>query len=246
MTTYTFVTTFSRDGWECYGRDFVKSWLEHSGDNMHLVIYHESQPDVEMWSPRLTWVNLDADPDRERFIEDWGQDADKVGSARDPNSQAIRFCHKVFALTDAAKHVREPWLIWCDADVRFHSAIEPHMDSVCRDGTDVAYLGRVSAPYTECGFVAYRIAANPVKSLLSEMRDYYVSGRIFEHPRSDWHDSRCFDIALENSDIATGRRNNLSEGLAGWHVWPHTVLAKFSTHQKGPRRKHEAYGSVVK
>jgi hypothetical protein len=123
--------------------------------------------------------------------------------------------------------------------------LEEQMREICAPGKDVAYLGRLSAPYTECGFVAYRVESNPVKLLIDDMRDYYVSGRIFDRPRKDWHDSRCFDLALENSSIPHDRRNNLSEGIVGWHVWPETVLAQFSTHQKGPARKKKHYGAIV-
>lgn len=245
MANYTFVTTFSKDGFETYGRQFVTSFLAHAPSDAQLVVYHENQADVGYFDSRLTWLNLDADPDREKFIQDWGRDPDKIGTPADPNSQAIRFCHKVFALTHAAHQVRTPWMVWCDADVVFHADMTEPMREICAPGKDVAYLGRLSAPYTECGFVAYRVESNPVKLLVDDMRDYYVSGRIFDRPRKDWHDSRCFDIALESSNIPHDRRNNLSEGVVGWHVWPETVLAQFSTHQKGPARKKKHYGAIV-
>ena len=245
MNNYTFVTTFSKDGFECYGREFVKTWLEHAPEKAKLLVYHESQPNVELADPRLTWRNLDHDEDRKRYIEDWGNDPDKVGTAADPNSQAVRFCHKVFAVTDAAQRVDTPWMVWCDADVTFTAPLWPWTDHICGPNHDVAYLGREDAPYTECGFVAYRVEANPVKRLLSEMRDYYVSGSIFERERRDWHDSRCFDIALANSSIPDERQLNLSRKVKGWHVWPHTVLSNFSVHMKGPRRKLGFYGNIV-
>ena len=243
MSDYTFVTTFSPEGYELYGQHCIASFLEF-GKPMEMLVYHESQPEVE-FDDRLTWHNLDHDLDRERFIEDYGNDPDKVGTPKDPNSQAIRFCHKVFALTDAVERVQTPWMIWCDADVLFHAEIEPELKYVCPEGTDLAYLGRQDMPYTECGFVAYRTASNLVKSLLDDMRHYYTSGEIFSRPRTDWHDSKCFDIARERSGVPAHRWHNMSENLPGAHGWPKTLLNRFSIHQKGPRRKMQAYGAIV-
>lgn len=239
MTTYEFVTTFSQKGYHCYGQRFVDSFIEHVPH--HLVVYHESQPNVD-FHHRLTWRNLDHDPDRRKFIEDHGSDPAKVGTARHPNSQSIRFCHKVFALTDAAKRSSADWLVWVDGDVVFTA--KPDMDLVCGDH-DLAYLGRQDMPYTECGFVAYRIASSPVKRLLEDMRHYYTSGEMFTRPKSDWHDSRCFDICRQRSTVPPHRWHDLSAHIRGTHVWPKSALSAFCTHHKGPVRKSQAYGSIV-
>lgn len=241
--SYTLVTTFSNKGYEVYGQAFLDSFVEH-GDGLQCLVYHESQGNVDV-HPRLEWRNLDWDRDREKFIQDWGKDPDKVGTPQKPNGQAIRFCHKVFALTDAVKHCKTDWLIWVDADVTFHAPIKPELEHICLDGTLLAFLGRVSAPYTECGFVAYKVSANPVKQLLNDMRHYYTSGDMFLRPKTDWHDSKCFDVCRAASGIPEHKQHNLSEGLHGWHVWPRTLLERFSRHQKGPTRKRETYGNIA-
>jgi hypothetical protein len=245
MTTYQFVTTFSVDGYHCYGRAFVDSFTEHS-DGHQLVVYHESQPNVD-FHRLLTWRNLDHDKDRTKFIQDHGADPKKVGTPRDPNSQAIRFCHKIFAVTDAIRSTAADWVIWVDADVVFTSRITTRrMELACPPGSDLAFLGRVHAPYTECGFVGYRAASSSVRRLADDMRHYYTSGEIFTRPKSDWHDSRCFDICRLRSPIRLDRQHNISAFVPCVHVWPKTVLAEFSRHQKGPRRKQETYGGFVR
>lgn len=242
MKNVTFVTTFSRNGYHAYGQRFIDSFMEH-GDPLPLIVYHESQESVD-WHSRLTWINLDTDADRQRFIEDHGNDPNKVADALHPNQQSIRFCHKVFALTDAANRCGTEWLVWCDADVVFHDRIVDHLPQIL-DGYDLAYLGRHRMPYTECGFVAYRVHSNPVQSMLDDMRHYYTSGEIFSRPKTDWHDSKCFDICRERSSVRPQRWHNLSENVDATHVWPRTILSKFSQHHKGPMRKHHAYGKVV-
>lgn len=241
MSDYIFVTTFSPKGYECYGRDFVDSFIEHVPHE--LLVYHESQDSVD-FHKRLTWVNLDNDPDRRRFLEDYGRDLGAQPVPGIPHGTAVRFCHKVFALTDAVKHVNSKWLVWVDADVIWTK--EPDLPQVLEDDFDIVFLGRPRYKHSECGFVGYRVEANPVRRMLEDMRHYYTSGEIFTRPKSDWHDSRCFDICLQRSAIPDLRKHSLSDHVNhDIHVWPNTILSEFSTHQKGPRRKHDRYGHVV-
>jgi hypothetical protein len=242
MTTYEFVTTFSVDGYHCYGRNFVDSFVEHS-PGIPLTVYHESQPNVD-FHKLLAWKNLDHDKDRRKFIEDHGNDPDKVGEARYPNSQAIRFCHKVFAVTDAIRNNGADWVIWCDADVVFTAPID--LSIACAEGSDLAYLGRTDMHYTECGFVAYRAASSMVQRMAEDMRGYYTTGEMFTRRKSDWHDSRCFDICRHRSRIPLQRMHNLSHDVRGSHVWPKTCLAAWSRHNKGPTRKKQSYGGIVR
>ena len=244
MSKIEFVTSFSPEGYNLYGQLFVDSFIEHCAP-FPLTVYHESQESADFHS-RLTWRNLDFDMNRKRFLEDHGRDASKIGSARDPNSQAIRFCHKVFAITHAIANSISEWVIWVDGDVEWKSKFTTQHAAIITEGRDLAFLGRTDAPYTECGFVAYRAHSRKVQSMAADMLDYYVSGDIFKRPRTDWHDSRCFDICRLGSGIAEDRQNNLSEGMRGWHPWPNTILGEFCKHNKGPARKSRAYGGIVR
>jgi len=237
-----FVTTFSNDGYLCYGQQFIDSFVEHS--DFPLTIYHESMPNVD-FHKLLTWRNLDHDEERKLFIAH-AKGRGLVGDASMPNTQSVRFCHKVFALTDAAQRSEADWLIWIDADVFINGKIDAErMDRVLQDAW-LVYLGRPRYHYTECGFVGYRIEKPPVQLMLEDMRRYYTSREIWTHPQDWWHDSKCFDVCRERSAVPQHHWLSLSDQSPDpCHVWPHTILAEFSTHQKGPRRKHDAYGSIV-
>lgn len=246
------VTTFSKEGQAVYGNRFVQSWLRNC--DTHLVVYHESAPAVDAIAPNLEWRNLDHDEHRNRFLAKWGKDQDKIGHLSDPNAQAIRFCHKVFALANAAERSHAEWLVWMDADVILHAA--PDWQDLLPDSADVVYLGRENAGQwklrngvrkicSETGFVAYRISDRKVFSLIADMRAYYNTGEIFTRPKTDWHDAKAFDIARERSGIPPERQLSLSKDVPGTHVWPLTKLARFSTHVKGPGRKMGVYGGIA-
>lgn len=237
------VTTFSEKCYRHFGRRFVDSFLNHD-PRTKLICYHESQPSVGEFGDLLEWRNLDHDEDRKAFIAAHGSDPLKVGGPYDPNSQAIRFCHKVFAVTDAARRSDAEWLVWMDADVEMTAT--PDWGSVLPTSASLAFLSREPL-YTECGFVGYRLTDPKVRLMLEDMRLYYTSGEIFTRPRSDWHDSRCFDICRFRSDIPKAKQHSLCPPFrVGWlmHVWPYSALAKFATHNKGPERKATVYGEA--
>jgi hypothetical protein len=245
MVTYQAVTTFSREGYECYGKRFVESFAQHWP--IPLVVYHESQRDILLFDS-VDWRNLDHDPDRTAFLFRHSTDLDKVGTERDPNSQSIRFCHKMFAVTDAARRCTADWLLWIDADVETTRMVTQNDLALCLPETaSLSFLGRKNYKYTECGFIGYRVGEQPVRALLEDMRRYYTTDEIFTRPRSDWHDSRCFDLCRERSTIPKERQVSIApQGLPTTHVWQHSPLGAFSQHHKGPGRKARAYGSIVR
>lgn len=236
------VTTFSNDGYRCYGKRFLETFLKHAPATP-IHVYHESMPEIDLIAPMLDWHNLDLDLERRQFIKENQDNPERVSDARYPNHQSIRFCHKVFALTHAAFVAQSDWLVWIDADVTFHA--HPDWAAVLPEYASLSFLGRLRM-YTECGFVGYRISDGRVLRMLEDMRRYYTTGEIFTRPKADWHDSRCFDICRLRSTIPMERQHNISAFVEQSHVWPHTHLARFSQHQKGPARKKHLYGGVVR
>lgn len=256
MRTIEFVTTFSQKGYLSYGQRFIDSFIEHCAPHQ-LTVYHESQGNCDQHE-RLEWKNLDGVMDRVEFLMKHGDDPEKIGTPADFNGQSIKFCHKVFALHDAMKWSGADALVWVDADVVWHG--KPSMEAVLPEESLLAYLGRdpsmdkhwringVHRPIcTETGFVAYRITDERVRDLIRDMASYYTTGEIYTRPKTDWHDAKAFDVARERSSVPKELCNNMSEGL-GWppDVWPRTILADFATHNKGNRRKSQAYGGVVR
>jgi hypothetical protein len=231
------VTTFSRQIWDFYGREFVLGWIKHAPD-VPLACYHESQPDPSL---PVAWRNLDDDPDRKAFIAKHSRDAEKVGLPSDYRSQSIRFCHKVFAVTDAARKSTADWLVWIDCDVQMKG--KPDLARVLPEGKDLAFLWR-SWSHSECGFVGYRLTEPKVRLMLEDMRLCYTSGEIFALPKSKWHDSAIFDVCRLRSGVPHARWNSLSSTPHLRDVWDSSPLADWADHNKGPRRKEDAYGAA--
>jgi hypothetical protein len=253
MSKIQVVTTFSPAGYTCYGRRFLDTLLPFT--DIDVAVYHESMQSEVKPNIRISWRNLDDDEDRQRFLSAHGSDPEKVGSNADFNSQSIRFCHKVFALTDAARKTDADWLVWMDADVVVHAS--PNWAECLPDSASLVYLGREAVSEqgwtvnkvwrpicTETGFVGYRLT-DSVTALLKDMRKVYTSGELYTWPKTDWHDAKVFDVCRERSAVPRDLWHSLSAGVKGTDVWAHTALGKWSLHHKVPRRKVKVYGGVV-
>ena len=246
--TIEFVTTFSNKGYDLYGQALLDSWVEHSRFPLH--VWHESQ-ELRDEHKLLEWHNLDDVEDRTVFIR--RANARKIlgdnttADPRFPNAQSVRFCHKVFALTEQARVSHADWLVWIDADVILHDTLDDkRMQRILQDAA-LVYLGRPRFPYTECGFVAYRIEREDVIDLLEDMRSFYTAEEIWKHPVNCRHDSFAFDLCRTRSRVPKTLWRSLSDNSPDpSHVWPHTLLAEFSSHNKGLKRKEQQYNAEEK
>lgn len=169
---------------------------------------------------------------------------------QDYRKQAVRFCHKVFALKfacDAAMKAREAkaidaprYLIWLDADVLTTKpvTIEDIQKCLPKEGDAVAYLGRKDWPHSECGWLAFDLE-NGGGSLIDKWITCYISDEIFSYDQ--WHDSWAFDVVQK----AYGKpATNLTSNAIGMEVWPQSPMAAWSRHYKGPIAKSELSGAL--
>ncbi len=223
-TRFACVTTFAEKHYELYGRRFIESYLKHWPETVPLFVYYEGKkPDIE--SPRITYIDLGKDRDREKFM------AEKFDTSSDYRFQAVRFSHKVFALTDPDRIKNRPsqWWIWLDADIETTSKIDiEFIEAICPEGFVGSYLGRKDWPHSECGFVGYNTQYR-ADEFLEKFRTAYVTGEIFQ--MKEWHDSFVFDRLRE------GWWHNLSADLPGMEVFNASILGTRMRHDKGPVAK---------
>lgn len=246
---YVACTSFNEAGWDQYGKQFVKTFLEHW--SIPLVIFSEDAlSDEIMADPRITFIRLDLDTDLAMFMNKWshmpaakGLEQRVIGDAIQYVSnyryQAVKFAHKVFAITGCQRDTE--WLIWVDADVVTTAKVDDDfLGKVCPPNSVVSYLGRKEWDHSECGFVGYRVGHPVGAAFLDEFRRIYTSGELFS--LAEWHDSYVFDVVREKFKAWDFAFHNISAGVSGNHVWPHTMLGDVMTHAKGPQLKKEIYG----
>jgi hypothetical protein len=231
------VTTTNHDGWKLFGRNMARSFVKRWPSDIKLTVYAEDfEPDVFGIEVRRMpgWL--------QRFKEAHGDHATRSGRTYrgyDFRFDAIKFSHKVAALTDFSCGHSEGIDIWIDADTYTHDHVSNEwLEELFPDPNSyMAWLERRNS-FPECGFVMYR-TSNPFhKELMSQFAALYQTGNLFS-AMAEWHDS----FVLQQLVLAAVRKNIIRHpySLSGDIDWSHPFVngplgAKID-HMKGPRRK---------
>jgi hypothetical protein len=231
-------TTFPNSAWDLYAREALESFARFWPADAQLDVYLDDGALVDVCEQTLAGrarssaVHVGKSAAHDVFLR-----RNAAGESDDFRFAACRFSHKIAALkatfdraaTDGQNHV-----LWLDADViatapvtlDWLSQFLPH------SAHHVSYLGRPYFPFSECGFVGYRLSAEG-RAFIDAFWAMYESEALYRLPQ--WHDSFVFDRVRETFDPAWFK--NIAEGASGVHVWLNTPLAERLEHWKGAAAK---------
>lgn len=226
------VSTCHHAGWEKYGRRMVDSFIERWPTDVSMLFFPEG------FDPGISDKRFEvaAFPQWLTFFRNRNLSAPaangKSERGYDFKFDAIRFAFKTAAVIEAFYRCRADWLVWCDADIFFHSDVSHEfLASLVADEPDVAWLERKGL-YPECGFYFVRVAAPVCRQIMDEWRRLLESDEIFN--LREWHDSFVFETVVRKSGAQIG---SLS-GSAETHSHPaiNGPLGAILDHMKGPRK----------
>lgn len=229
------VTTTNAKGWNETGRRMAGSFIaKWPSEAKPLTVYAEDfdlhLPDIEV--RRLpAWLG--------EFKAKHGSTPAAVGQRNggyDYRWDAVKFAHKVAALTDFAEPLADGVLIWLDADTFTHADLTTDwLESLFPEPAYLAWLDRINA-HPECGFVMYRCSHPYHQSFMQAYRNLYTSGELFKLPQTN----DC--TALEHIVTAKVLRGKIPPpvSLSGDKTWHHPFvngpLGSRLDHMKGPRK----------
>ena len=241
--SYTFVTTFRKEDYDVYGKKMLESveskWKP--GDTK-LIVYVEGYDNFDElpandFSSVIEYRHIESIDARTSFIE---RHKDKNGRfAEAPYNyrmDALRFCHKVFALTDVALEMinnqDQTWLAWIDADTVTKKMFKAEdAAKIMIPEVDLIHLGRIDIDYSETGFMAFNMAYHNACSLLVDLRGAYDTDEVFAY--REWTDAFVFTRLLKIYEAHGAKVRNLSEGVRGLSVFENCMLDEYFTHNKG-------------
>jgi len=234
MKTFV-VTTFSAQGFDLYGRDFLLGFCKHWPKDVGLFLKVDNEEEAKRVAE---FINESVD--KNRLIVGYYGKSDEhenfLKIAHDDKTnyrmQPVRFSHKPAALVDALielEQYKPDYIIWLDADVITSDTVTAEDLAACLPVGDacVAYLGRKDYDHLEAGFVAYKLPEGA--EIIQKLWAFWKSGSIFE--QKEQHDSYLLQTLLtpENS-------TNLTEGKPGVEIWPHFPIGLKSHHYKGNQK----------
>ncbi len=236
---HTLITSFNKQGYERYGKDFLES-LDFWPENIRVVVYYESsnsQDPVDFDFPRRVLIHDFWDVEH---MEDWFDKIWKfklMSGGTDDIDYNINFdarqARKVFMQAHAIKTYGGK-VFWVDADVITHSSIpKTFLDFVLPDDKLCCYLGR-DWFHTESGFIGFNADHESCDLFMKAYKKTYLDGVIFTRP--GWHDCWGFDVVRE----WVGKKeafNDLAQGLPKtMHPFVNSILGKYMDHRKGTRK----------
>jgi hypothetical protein len=231
-------TTFPTEAWDAYACAALESFARYWPADVRLSVYLDDDTLAMQCRQALasregaSEVRIGKLPAHDIFLQ-----RNSAGESKDFRLAACRFSHKIAALkatfdrseTDADSHI-----IWLDADVIATAPVThdwlaqflPH------GASHVSYLGRPHFPFSECGFVGYRLSAEG-RAFIDAFWAMYETEALYKLPQ--WHDSFVFDRVRERFDAAWFK--DIANGAPGVHVWLNTPLAERLEHWKGAHAK---------
>ena len=227
---YTIITSFNESYWQEIARENVARMDKFWPTGNKILLYHQLPKIDPAFSSRVNWIDLyQSCPGLLEFAEQWKDDVRANGLNGKKNAfrwNAIKFCHKTFAIWHAAKHQQNGWLIWLDCDAIILKNIDlDFINKTCPNDKCISYLGR-KGKYSECGFVAYNLDRPETRKFLLDWEDLYLSGEFVN--LQETHDSWTFDhirksfnqpeLFLDLNASSTTDKNPFQNSLIGTHM----------------------------
>jgi hypothetical protein len=246
---YTFVTSFSESGYHEYAKTMLDSVVDKWNPKHFKLVAYYHDFDIDSLDPpqseAIEYRNLNDVTEmlqyRERMKKHDGTEGGQM--AYNWRLDAIKWCHKVYAMTELAFEMMEEdpldesnWLIWLDADTVTHKLLKK--DRVARwlpDKVDLVHLGRRDVDYSETSFMGFNLSQHNTCSLLADLRGAYTIGETVAY--REWHDGFIFERLLNIYKAHGMLVHNLSEHAKGLNAFEQSLLAEYFTHYKGNLKK---------
>lgn len=246
--TASVITSFPNNMFDVYARQMLTNFVQHWPAQIPILVFLDDDKLVDQVTKLIRpqdAVCVFNNKDRTTFLErNQGKD-----SPDDYRKQACRFCHKVFALKDAADYwkastdpLKARYLIWLDADVLITRPVTLTEINKClpKDGDIVSYLGRKDWDHSECGWLAFDLNHPQAEFFMQLLYNEYTSDAVYK--KTQWHDSWLFDLMRKDMQNVGGTFTNLTADKPGMEIWPQSPMAAWSRHYKGPIAKQELGG----
>lgn len=248
------VTSFGKIGMDLYANEMVSSFIVNWPADVDLMVFLDDIDDRAKLpqAPNVHYHLLD-DPDLLAFKARNTNDPRKHGLAtfddRDDSNKfvknkegkwkfqydAIRFCHKVFAMAMGAR-LGGDLALWIDGDVRtFAPVSRERINSWLPQGKFAGYLDRPKS-YTETGFHVFDMKHDLAERFFDAWLQHYRDDSIFS--LAAWTDCHTYDSARRKFDQAYW--HDLSPKVQGGgnsgHVFINGELGEVMDHMKGKRK----------
>jgi hypothetical protein len=146
---------------------------------------------------------------------------------------AVRFSHKVAAMTDAATDTQADVLIWADADIVTHAPVsEEFLAKLLPPEAALSWLWR-SHKYPETGFIMFNMRHECTPRLLAAFKHLYTEDTLFG--LNAWTDCHALQAAVDR--MGAPWHSLSGEFHKTGHPFVNGILGTVMDHLKGERKR---------
>ena len=231
MTKINFVTSFNEEIYKVAGHHLINSIDNNWEPSLKLkCYYHKLDPKNYSFKSDISLEPLDSIEEYTEFLK-VNKEHDGTEFGKIPYNwrlDALRWSHKVFALTEYAfelseKDAQAGWLIWIDADsVSSKRLVPDDILGMLPEACDIAFAGARDmdgGTYVDCSFMAFNLNKRPALDLLGDLRGAYISGELLQY--REWNDA-----------FITERLLNIYKAH-GMKIQPVPQIKEYITHFEG-------------
>jgi hypothetical protein len=173
MKNIKFITTFSKSGYEVYGKTWIQSFLDKTKNynNITAELYVDEVPNLDNLD-KITFYNYQSSiPEREiwqnLFVnnsihDQWNKDL------------AIKFSFKSFVMIHALKNTNDGYVIWLDADCIFLGSSFDNWPEILLKDTFVACQREYGCEHVESGIIIFDSNHNDKQKYVDKFESLYM------------------------------------------------------------------------
>jgi predicted O-methyltransferase YrrM len=235
-----FVTSMNEEGYNLYGKKMLDSVKEYWDDSLHLTCFYHDFDMPEENTDRVTFRNLNVIEDMLTYRDAMKPYDGTHGGKTEYNwrMDSIKWCHKVFALTEFSFELMERdhhWLFWLDADTITTKPFNKNiLNKFCDFKKDLIHLGRKDTDYSETSFLGFNLTKQGPCELLGDIRGAYISGEVLGY--REWHDGFIIERLLNIHKAHGLKAQNLTPLATGLDAFGQSPVNSYMTHFKGNRK----------
>jgi hypothetical protein len=179
MRNIKFVTTFSANGYQVYGKTWIESFLEKTKayNNITANIYVNGMDLSEFNYDKIDIVDYDIEiPQHQEWVNFYKSKAKHDQWNRD---LAVKFSYKSFVILDALKKTNDGYVIWLDADCQFINDDFDLWPGNLLDNKFVACQREHGSEHVESGIIIFDSEHEDKQKYINKFESLYMNANEF-------------------------------------------------------------------
>jgi len=174
----TVITTFSKQGYDVYGKRWINSVIKFWPTDTKVVIY----TDFDLLAPadNFTIKQFDTEfPNHAVFKEQVTSKFSDNDKAVNIGNKTIKFSYKGFVISKELLSATSGYLVWLDGDAETINNISTSTLDSLVDNTFLACQQEKNFKHVESGVLVFNASLKMTQEFAAEINDYYFNGKLF-------------------------------------------------------------------